>query len=140
MVRPGGTALFEVPNCEHEYGTDAPHVVFFTANTLRKVLERSGFVVMKCQTCGPSIQRWLPGRQQRLRHFVDDNLPIGLARLLKAGWRMSRSDKGSRETRIRAITDGLTELRNEAKDEAWFKYDQPDLQHSAIRCAAVRRS
>jgi 2-polyprenyl-3-methyl-5-hydroxy-6-metoxy-1,4-benzoquinol methylase len=140
MIRPNGLVFFEVPNCEYEYGLDIPHVVFFTPQTLRQAFERNGFRVLNCRACGPSIERWLPNRKRRVRNWFEDHLPLFLSRVIASFWRATRSRSTYQKVTVEATTQGLAKLQEEARDEAWFKYDQPGFKHSAIRCVAVRKS
>lgn len=89
-LKPDGVILVSVPNVAHwsvrlrlllgrfeyrEVGImDATHLRWFTAKTIRKLLERSEFKVLECkQTAGvdlPEYQNrpwsWVPGRLRRL--------------------------------------------------------------------------
>jgi 2-polyprenyl-3-methyl-5-hydroxy-6-metoxy-1,4-benzoquinol methylase len=140
MVRPDGLVFFEVPNCEFEYGLDIPHVVFFTPETLRATLERVGFQVLNCRACGPSIDRWLPGRRRRLRNWMEDHLPIPLSRSIASFYRAGLPQRMQRNVSTKSTMEGLAKLKEEAKDAAWFQYDQPGFKHGVIRCVAVRKS
>jgi len=140
MVNPNGVVFLEVPNCEYEYGLDVPHVVFFTPKTLKQTLEHSGFRVIQCQACGPSIERWLPGRKRRLQNWVEDHLPGSVSSSIAWFWRAIRSQYRLQRTSEKSTTEGRAKLNAEAKDEAWFQYNEPGFKHSAIRCIAVRKS
>jgi 2-polyprenyl-3-methyl-5-hydroxy-6-metoxy-1,4-benzoquinol methylase len=140
MVKPGATVFFEVPNCEYEYGADAPHVVFFTPKTLSRTLSRCGFTCLKCMACGPSVERWQPNLKHQLRTCFENRFPVGVARSVKAIWRLVRSRRKHLQASTKAASEELAKLREEAKDPAWFKYDEPGFKHSAIRCVAVRSS
>jgi 2-polyprenyl-3-methyl-5-hydroxy-6-metoxy-1,4-benzoquinol methylase len=59
MLKPGGWAVIEVPNDDclaGEFaarGNDAPHILFFSREVLRGMLERAGFAVLHCENAGP---------------------------------------------------------------------------------------
>lgn len=135
MVRPGGIVFIEVPNCEYPFGMDAPHVVFFTPKTLQKTVASSGLAVRKCQPCGPSIERWYPTGRRRIQNWIEDHLPIMLSSSLKSVWRLAKRNGERSED---GAMHESAKLMEEAKDNAWFQYSQPQFKHSAIRCVAAR--
>jgi SAM-dependent methyltransferase len=135
MLRPGGRVLFEVPDCEHVYGSDWPHVLFFTPATLQRTMERNGFEVLKCQACGPTIDRWALSPRQRLQQYAEDHLPEICVTGLKSIWRLARGRDPSS-----VANHESTCMKEEAKDKAWFTYQMPGFRHIAIRCVAGVKS
>ncbi len=58
-IAPGGVFVAEVPHVDLRRhvdvrAADAPHFLFFSAQSLRMVLEQSGFEVLFLESCGPS--------------------------------------------------------------------------------------
>ena len=65
MLKKGGTLFLEVPNCGLPYywgEGDSPHLVFFSQESLVKVVEKAGFTVIECFSGGPSAINYVyPG-------------------------------------------------------------------------------
>lgn len=54
----GGIIFIEVPNSDYLYKNKyEPHLVFFTPNGLRRIVERTGYNVISVDTCGSEIQK-----------------------------------------------------------------------------------
>ena len=140
LSREGGFVMFEVPNCEFEYGCDVPHLTFFTPKALAQALQSAGFEVLSCQPCGPTAERWQYNRRQRLQHYVEDHFPDPLTRALKFWWRLARNLRGQNPANGEVRAADLARLKEEAKDPAWFEYNKPGFKHTAIRCAATRKA
>jgi glycosyltransferase involved in cell wall biosynthesis len=88
VLSPGGTAVFCVPNIAHWYPRlrtaigrfdydrrgilDATHLRFFTRRSIRKLVERQGFVIQRVEPVGlPFDVLGLGGSGVRLLRFVD---------------------------------------------------------------------
>ena len=137
MLREGGVAMFEVPNCEHSYGSDIPHLSFFVLNTLTACLAKAGFEIMDARRCGPAIDRWVPSPKQKLKHLLEDHLPR-CAAALKDAVRLLESGSKRRKHIQRVVDAGFEGLKIEARDPDWFEYEKAGVRQIALRCA-VRR-
>lgn len=62
LLAPGGAVVLEVPHCPPEQltargGNDAPHITFFTADTLQALTDRLNWEPLFLDTCGPRLRR-----------------------------------------------------------------------------------
>lgn len=92
MLAPGGWAMIEVPNCgvPYSYGSDAPHLTFFSDNTLRTALTISGMNVVKLMIGGISATEYVTNPIAKTlvldtvkALFADSPLPDGVLKSMK---------------------------------------------------------
>jgi 2-polyprenyl-3-methyl-5-hydroxy-6-metoxy-1,4-benzoquinol methylase len=133
LLRCGGLAVFEVPNCTYEYGGDAPHLVFFTPATIVKALTGAGFEVERISTCGPPVDTWVPRGLHRVARYFNDHAPVAVQELAIDGVKRLpwyRAWKAAENSQRRE------QVTVEAHSRGWFSYG--DDRSIAIRVLARR--
>jgi SAM-dependent methyltransferase len=84
-VTKDGILFIEVPNQDHLYKPlNEPHLIFFNPETLSKTVQRSGYQILKIDTCGLWLKDLIRlGRFGRLKNLVREIFPSPLLNLIR---------------------------------------------------------
>ena len=89
-LRPMSCVFCEVPNEIHLDRTpdDAPHLMFFTAQSLKRLFERCGFKVLALDTCGHPVG-YMAQFTRRIGRYLFQSPPADLAAYIYPHYRYS---------------------------------------------------